>query len=150
MFGKGKKKLDRKMRRRIRKTSAVMLLISAITVAAIPVPEAAAANGDDGIVAYADPNPDNEAVPDDKKVSHSVRAKDDVTTQDKFGTGIIPWISSTGDESVIFTDDSGLFKFAHVDLTGTTYESTLTGATGTREQRPSGYKAVLLDCGTVG
>ena len=50
MFGKGKKKLDRKMRRRIRKTSAVMLLISAITVAAIPVPEAAAA---DGISAYA-------------------------------------------------------------------------------------------------
>ena len=43
MFGKKKRKLDRRMRRRIRKTSAVMLLISAITVAAIPVPEAAAA-----------------------------------------------------------------------------------------------------------
>lgn len=43
MFGKRKKKLDRKMRRRIRKTSAVMLLISAIVVAAIPVPEAEAA-----------------------------------------------------------------------------------------------------------
>ncbi len=42
MFGKVRKKLDRRMRRRIRKTSAVMLLISAITVAAIPVPEAAA------------------------------------------------------------------------------------------------------------
>ena len=54
MFGKKKRKLDRRMRRRIRKTSAVMLLISAITVAAIPVPEAAAANGDGGIVAYAD------------------------------------------------------------------------------------------------
>ena len=48
MFGKLKKKLDRKMRRRIRKTTAAMLLVSAITVAAIPVPEAAAAGGEAG------------------------------------------------------------------------------------------------------
>ena len=48
MFGKLKKKLDRKMRRRIRKTTAAMLLVSAITVAAIPVPDAAAAGGEAG------------------------------------------------------------------------------------------------------
>ena len=96
MFGKGKKKLDRKMRRRIRKTSAVMLLISAITVAAIPVPEAAAA---DGISAYAaiDEPPANPLV-------NSVVS----------GTGagfIIPEVADTDN---IYASEDSRFTFAYM------------------------------------
>lgn len=100
MFGKRKKKLDRRMRRRIRKTSAVMLLISAITVAAIPVPEAAAAN--DGIVTYA-------------QEPTAAELKNSVYSGEKDGVkGIIPEIGTTDN---IYASEDSRFTFAYVKTT---------------------------------
>lgn len=109
MFGR-KKKLDRKMRRRIRKTSAVMLLISAITVAAIPVPEAAAANGDGGIVAYAD----------DYDAAGSSEGSITFETAPDGGTSRIPKIiprdenANTGD--VIYCSANSGFQYAYKNI----------------------------------
>ncbi len=114
MFGKVRKKLDRRMRRRIRKTSAVMLLISAITVAAIPVPEAAAA---DGVTPYAVTETGNAPV-----VTNSVKAVE----ADGRG-GKIPWVTAT---DTIYTSDSGEFKFAYFEVPGEDYQAILLEYTG--------------------
>ncbi len=45
-MAKTEKVKNRKLRRRVRRTSAIILLITSIIVAAIPVPENAAAPGD--------------------------------------------------------------------------------------------------------
>ena len=96
MFGRGRKKLDRRMRRRIRKTSAVMLLISAITVAAIPVPEAAAA---DGVAAYA-------AIDEPAPTA--------VTNSVKSGTGADSIIPEVSDTDNIYASEDSRFTFAYM------------------------------------
>ena len=98
MFGKKKKRLDRKMRRRIRRTSAVMLLISAIVVAAIPVPDAAAADGD--IMAFAG------------TVEETYQDTDHV----KFsGPSIIPEILET---DTIYTSANNGFQYVYKQING--------------------------------
>lgn len=98
MFGKGKKKLDRKVRRRIRKTTAVLLLISAITIAALPVSDAAAV----GAVAL---TTEPKAIPDEQKIIYSVAAQKD-------GKGFIPWID---DKQTIYTSEDNNYKFAYIN-----------------------------------
>lgn len=114
MFGKKKKKLDRRMRRRIRKTSAVMLLISAITVAAIPVPEAEAAPGDAGVVAYAEGDP--------TPLTHSVKAEQSAGLR-----GLIPYVT---DADTIYTSDNGSYKFAYLNIPGEEHQAILLEYTG--------------------
>lgn len=94
MFGKKTKKLDRKMRRRIRKTSAVMLLISAIVVAAIPVPEAAAAPGE---------QIETVLEPEAAEKTYSVTAA---------GTGEIPKAETT---DTFYRSEGGTYTFVHKD-----------------------------------
>ena len=117
MFGKKTKKLNGKVRRRIRKTTAVVLLISAIVVAAIPVPEAAAAptGRNAGISLAADSDPVWE-------LGYSV-SDNDVTFAKENYTTSIPKVERT---DRIFSSADDTYQFAMKTFgTDTTYRAVL-------------------------
>lgn len=85
-MAKERKKINRKMRKQIRKTLGALFLISAITVAAIPVENASAAG---------------------------TTAESSLTWDDEIGAASkIPLVST--DEKQIYTTGDGMFQFAYV------------------------------------
>ena len=121
MFGKGRKKLDRRMRRRIRKTSAVMLLISAIVVAAIPVPDAVAADGDE-IVAYDDDGlivgtkDDYSGKPTEGSILFETEKYGDGTTNPNYKKSKIPYLDNP--DEPIYSSESDIYRFACERISG--------------------------------
>ena len=111
MFGKVRKKLDRRMRRRIRKTSAVMLLISAITVAAIPVPEAAAAPVGYATGPIEGTKPDFDTTP--PTGSSIVFDEDPSNTYHR--TSSIP-VLDVNNKPVIYSSRDNIYQFAYMDI----------------------------------
>ncbi|MDD6491945.1 MAG: leucine-rich repeat protein [Firmicutes bacterium] len=98
-----KKKPNRKLRRQIRKTIGALLMISAITVAAIPVQDVSAEPGVD-----AQPQ---------KKVW--VWDTTQQSTKGKPADSIAPFCESTipyvPDNSIVYTSGDGRFQFSYVD-----------------------------------
>lgn len=107
------KKVNRKVKKRVRKTVAALFLISSITVAAIPVPEAAAATtAETGHSYEEEPKPTGGETGTDgyKKIEYSVLA------EKKGSNGEIPIIPDVSGEDVkIYTSANNGFKFAYTD-----------------------------------
>ena len=106
-------KLNGKMKRRMRKTTAVVLLITSIVIAAIPVPDVTAAAESDYETNINEPeNYDGYHVTEDLTTTYS----------------IVPEV--TGDD-LIFCSQDGKFQFAYVEnVTGTTNVGVLVGYAG--------------------
>lgn len=104
----GRKKMNRKVKKRIRKTSAALLLISAIVVAAIPVPEMEAAG--DGIMTVADIEPGRVS-------KHSV-----TTDEGHAPSTLIPQLSSN---DAIYSSRDGQYQFAYKAIQGHSNQAVL-------------------------
>lgn len=132
MFGKGKKKLDRRVRRRIRKTTAVLLLISAITIAAIPVPDAVADEATDGGATVLDVSAEPAYTPDYTENGAYVTSE---TEKANYPSGIPKLtVDATKPENnpTIYTSAGNLYQFAYVPIASEKGE----------------YRAVILGVGT--
>ena len=97
------KKKNRKLRRQIRKTVGALLMVSAIVVAAIPVPD----------VRADDPSTTVASLPD------KVWVWDQDISGNKPDLSIQPYCKSTipkvSDDAIIYTSGDGRFQFAYVD-----------------------------------
>ena len=99
------KKKNRKLRRQIRKTIGALLMVSAITVAAIPVNEIEAASPEKVKVV----NYENKDMNSYEKINGTEVAP--ATWQSK-----VPYVA---DDATIYTDETGTFQFAFIPASAT-------------------------------
>lgn len=122
---KVKKKKNRKLRRQIRKTIGALLMVSAITVAAIPVQDVRADDEegivtyDGDIVTYADTggkiqvlNYTSPAMDDYDPLNNTTSASDaDLATITSFLQSKVPYVAK---DATIYTTGDGMFQFAYI------------------------------------
>lgn len=114
-MAKSIKKKNRKLRRQIRKTLGALFMVSAITVAAIPVPDVSAVN-DDGIMTVAEDghkiqvlNYTSEAMTSYDTLQNTTGAT--LTSISSFFQSSVPFVNPTTE---IYTTGDGTYQFAFV------------------------------------